>query len=360
VAVDTAGDFFLTGTTRAGDLATTSIAYIKGPQSWLPGGCCAGFVAKFAPLSSGSKLDYLTYLTGPNHNGLYPSSIVADSNGEAYVAALNLDQDFPTTSGAYQKSCGVTGSTQCYTLSLTKFTTSGSGLAWSTMLGDALNGQGVRVQGVGPMALDSKGDVFLSGTSSAVPVDFPQVNPIQTNSGGASQPFITEMNSTGSTVLFSTFVGGGGCCQSQEAAGLAVDKSGNMYLAGNTNGSGLAVTAGAFQQSFVGQGDGYLVKIGPLTPSTTVLSAKPASITAGESETLTAVVTGVSGEPVPTGTVVFWHAGTDLGSGTLDGTGKATFTSTTLPSGTLTLTAVYSGDSFYSTSTSAAIKLTVN
>jgi len=260
VTVDSAGEFFLTGTTVAPNLPTTAGSYQATPLSGSPlMACCMGFVAKFAPVSTGASLDYLTYLSGPQQ-AVFPSGIVADSAGEAYVTGVNQDQNFPVTEGAYQTTCGITGNTRCNNAFVTKLNMTGSGLVWSTMLGNQLNGANVGVNNVGPILLDSARNVYVTGTSSGTAGDFPQVNPIQASTGGNS-PFITEFNPSGSEILFSTFFGAGGLSNSQTAAGLALDGNGYAYLAGNTSASGVAVTAGAFQQNFVGTDDGYVAKI---------------------------------------------------------------------------------------------------
>ena len=84
--------------------------------------------------------------------------------------------------------------------------------------------------------------------------------------------------------------------------------------------------------------------------STTVLIASPNTTTAGQTITLTAVVTG-SGA-TPTGTVTFYSGQTVLTIATLNTSGQATYSTSLLPVGTDPVSAVYSGDATYSTSTS--------
>ena len=93
-----------------------------------------------------------------------------------------------------------------------------------------------------------------------------------------------------------------------------------------------------------------------LTPTTTTLSASPTSLAQGGSVTLTATVSGSGG--TPTGSVQFLNGNTVLGTGALSG-GKATLVTTALPVGTLSLTAVYQGDTNFSSSTSNAVSVTV-
>jgi hypothetical protein len=138
-----------------------------------------------------------------------------------------------------------------------------------------------------------------------------------------------------------------------------VDENGNIYLAGNTNSKAIPTTPGAFQTALAGQGDGYVAKISALLASTTSLSVSPNPASVGQKVTLTAQVTGKKGSATPTGSVVFNLAGSEFGTGTLDKTGKATYTTSTLAAGAYSFTAVYSGNGTYAESTSTPEALTV-
>jgi hypothetical protein len=91
--------------------------------------------------------------------------------------------------------------------------------------------------------------------------------------------------------------------------------------------------------------------------SATVLTASPNPSPAGQTVTLTAVVSG--GSSTSSGTVTFYNGATAIGSGTLDGSGHTSITTAGLAAGTDTLTAVYSGSPVYSGSTSAAVTETI-
>jgi hypothetical protein len=171
------------------------------------------------------------------------------------------------------------------------------------------------------------------------------VNPIQAVTGGNFLPFITEFNPTGSQVLFSTFFGSGGLIGEQHAAGLAVDASGNIYMAGNAYTTGIPTTPGAFQSSLLGTYDGYVAKISPLSTSSTTLSPSPNPASVGELVTLTATVTGSIASPIPTGSVTFYNGAIEVGTGTVTPTGTATVEVSFPAINTYSLTAVYSGDS---------------
>jgi hypothetical protein len=99
-----------------------------------------------------------------------------------------------------------------------------------------------------------------------------------------------------------------------------------------------------------------------LAASTTALAAAPTSLTVGQNVTLTATVTGTAG--VAAGTVTFTDsaaggAATTLGTGTLDGNGVATFSTTGLSAGSHSISASYSGSAGYLTSVSTAVTVVV-
>jgi hypothetical protein len=93
-----------------------------------------------------------------------------------------------------------------------------------------------------------------------------------------------------------------------------------------------------------------------LTPTTTALSASANSITAGQSVTFTATVTASS---TPSGTVTFYDGTTALGTGTLNGSGVATYSTTSLAVGSHSITASYAANSTFAGSTSSAVSVTV-
>jgi Bacterial Ig-like domain (group 3) len=93
--------------------------------------------------------------------------------------------------------------------------------------------------------------------------------------------------------------------------------------------------------------------------TTTALTASPTSLNLGASVKFTAVVAPSTGTGVPTGTVNFVDGTTTLGTGTLDGTGTATYSTSALAAGGHNVTAQYSGDASYSASTSTAVTVTV-
>lgn len=371
VAVDAAGNFYLAGWTSSGYLAVTTGAVQTSPASCvallgngdnnLSGNC--GFVAKFSPVGGANPptLTYSTYLGHmPNCCGSqFISGIAVDVAGDAYIAGFASEGGFPITAGAYQSNCAVNGSGTCASLEfVAELNPSGTQLLHSTYFGD-LTGNADSVTATGPMALDASGNVYISGTGANL---LPQVNALGSDNGGggAIAPFVAEFDPTLSTLKFSSLLGTGG--QSNISVdGLALDTTGNIYLAGNVNAPlTSAATAGAFQSSYRGgQSDGFVAKIAMHVATTTTLSVAPTSVTTGASVTFTATVTPTAGTTLPTGTVTFKDGTTTLGTGTVNGTGVAMYTSTSLAVGVHSIIATYGGDAGNSPSTSTAVGVTV-
>jgi hypothetical protein len=374
VTVDASGNFYLAGTSEDASLETTAGAYEAKASS-----CgtvtdntllnCA-FVAKFSPVGTGTpSLIYGTYL-GHTVGGAYGdlmTGIAADAAGDAYITGYTNQATFPTTAGAYQTTCnqyGVNGNTdtECGSSFIAKLNPSGSALLAATYFGGyygGANGIADGVTSMGPVVLDATGNVYIGGVAAN---NLPQVNPLGTNNGtgGVTSPFVAEFNSSLTTLEFSTLFSTGGQ-SGTDVDGLAVDTAGNIYVAGGVGSPpGSAATSGAFQSAYGGGvSDAFVAKIVVHTPTTTTLSAAPTSATAGTAINLTATVAEVGGSSVPTGTVTFKDGTTSLGSMTLNATGIAVYTTSSLSVGGHSITAAYGGDSANGASTSTAASVTV-
>ncbi len=186
-------------------------------------------------------LGYSTYLGGTGND--YATAIAVDSTGSAYVTGYTASTNFPTTTGAFQTSCG--GGTACSSTHInafvTKLNSTGTALVYSTYLGGSVKDYGYGI------ALDGSGDAFIAGTTYSA--DFPvTAGAYQTACGGGTctdgDIFITELNTTGSGLVYSTYLGGK---SANQANAIAVDSSGNAYFTGYTRSSNYPVTAGVFQ-----------------------------------------------------------------------------------------------------------------
>ena len=231
IAIDDAGAAYVTG-----DTMSTNFPTVNPEQANNAGGFDV-FVTKFAP--GGASLDYSTYVGGSGNDSGNAIAVNA-STGVVYVAGgtssgSGATTPFPTTPGALQTTYGG-GNLDGFVFELSS---SGGTLIYSTYLGgtgdDVANG----------LALDGNGNTYIVGSTSST--NFPiSLRAIQTSLNGASNGFVTELNSTGSApVVYSTFLGGG---NGDLATAVAVDSSGNAYVTGITYNSGFPVQ-NAFQKA---------------------------------------------------------------------------------------------------------------
>jgi hypothetical protein len=213
------------------------------------------------------------------------------------------------------------------------------------------------------VALDASDNVYVVGSSNLATL--PLVNPITSNQSQNNDVFVIELSATGATELMGTFLGANGNLTLDNNS-LHLDSSLNAYFSGsqsycNNCSTTFPTTSGAFAPSGLGgSSDGWVVKLGTQRqiPSITLVIS-PTTAAPGDSVSFKATVAGVAGVATPTGTVTFNNGRTALGTGPVSGVGVATFTSTTLAAGTYSVTAVYSGDTLYASSSSAAQTLTV-
>ena len=102
----------------------------------------------------------------------------------------------------------------------------GSALVYSTYLG------GSGADGGNGIAVDSSGNAYVTGSTNST--NFPTMNPLQPAIGGSGQnAFVTKLNPSGSSLVYSTYLGGSGNA-GDGGTGIAVDSSGNAYVTGAT------------------------------------------------------------------------------------------------------------------------------
>ena len=247
IAVDTSGSAYLTGPTTSLDFPTTAGAFDPTHN----GGFFDAFVTKLNP--AGSALVYSTFL-GALVSDL-SSGIAIDTSGNAYVTGHTSSPSFPITVGAFDTTHN--GSFDAF---VTKLNAAGSALIYSTFLGgsDAETEPGI--------ALDTSGSAYVAGTTFSP--DYPTtVGAFDTTHNGSfigffrSDAFVTRLNATGSTLVYSTFLGGD---NSDFGSDIAVDTSGNAYVTGSTLSNDFPTTAGAFDTTReIGTFDGFVTKLNP-------------------------------------------------------------------------------------------------
>jgi hypothetical protein len=192
-------------------------------------------------------LDYSTYIGGSGDDGAIGIAVEGDN---AYVSGCTTSDDFPTTPGAFQ-TAHHSGGDYPADVFVTKLARDGSGLVYSTYLGgsdtDCLGDQ-IAVEG---------GRAYVEGFTSST--DFPTTAGAfqQAYGGGDGDAFVTELSKDGSSLVYSTYLGGNGF---EQAAGIAVE-GGNAYVTGPTDSSDFPTTPGAFQRTNRGATDVFVTKL---------------------------------------------------------------------------------------------------
>ena len=154
--------------------------------------------------------------------------------------------NFPTTTGAYDKSFN--DEEDCFVF---KLSTDGSSLLYSTFVGGSWADSGYSI------SLDSQGNAYATGSTKSS--DFPTTkNAYNRTHRGNSDCFVFKLSTDGSSLLYSTFVGGK---SDDYGFSIAFDSEGNAYVTGLTEGSGFPTTIGANDTSFNGAEDCFVFKL---------------------------------------------------------------------------------------------------
>ena len=233
IAVDPSGNAYITGS-AAGDFPVTPGA----AQTSLPAG--AAVVVKLDPTG---QIAYSTLLggSGPDSNHGYQAglAIAVDATGAAYVAGMTYATDFPTTPNAYLR----TDPSQTGTGFVTKVNPSGSAFVYSTYFGGSWEDH------PNVITVNAAGEAWIGGFTGSVdlPVTPGAFQPVAPNAQGYGAGFVSHLSADGSSLLYSTYLGGTWSGSgSDQVFALALDSSGNVYAGGQAS-TNFPTTPNAFQ-----------------------------------------------------------------------------------------------------------------
>ncbi len=196
-------------------------------------GATAAFAAKLNP--TGTILVYSTFLGGSGAD--YASAVAVDVLGNAYVVGTTYSGDFPVTAGAYTVT--VPGAISLGHGFVSKLSGAGANLIYSSYLG------GSNADAITGIVLDSSGDAILTGFTYSL--NFPvSSNPLDPVGSYSPAGFVSKFNPTGSGLLYSSLLGASG---SSAAQSIAIDSTNHAYITGYTAAQNFPTTAGAFQSS---------------------------------------------------------------------------------------------------------------
>ena len=252
IAVDANRSAYVVGTTDAGiDFPVTTGAYDETHN-----GSTDVFVSKLNP--TGTALDYSTFLGGSSAEEAW--GVAVDAGGNAYVTGYTGagTTGFPTTAGAFDVTHN--GGSDVF---VSKLNATGAALIYSTFLGGSSQETGYAI------AVDASGNAYVTGETTDAVTDFPTTTgAFDETHNGASDVFVSQLSSDGSSLLYSTFLGGSPDATSNgrdEGWGIAVDAGGNLYVTGSTAMAinGFPSTAGAYDEVHNGSRDAFVVKFSP-------------------------------------------------------------------------------------------------
>jgi hypothetical protein len=243
IALDSGGAAYVTGTTSS----STNLATVGAAQTTY-GGNGDAFVAKLS--ADGASFAYVTYLGGSNDEDLVSiglltvstAGIAVDSSGIAYVVGTTASSvNFPQVSARQSYGGGV------HDAFVTKVSATGNAFTYSSYLGGPLDDIGTGI------AFDGSGNIFVAGGTSG---SFPLASALYPTYSGFYDAFVAKLNSAGSSLLFSTYLGGSGA---DFALGLTLDNTGAAYVVGLTqstnfprvNATQNSLAGGTFADAFV-------------------------------------------------------------------------------------------------------------
>ena len=240
IAVDSAGNAYVTGWTLAADFPVTPGAFqpVRG-SDW------DAFVTKVAP--NGTALLYSSYLGGDGNDTGY--GIAVDSPGRAYVIGGTSSSNFPVTAGAFQPTWS--GGSDAF---VARISSGGTTITDGTYFGGS---SGEYATGI---CVDAGENVLIAGVTQSTNIPVTPGAFRTAFCGGHWDGFATKLHFGGVGLVWSSYLGGSGL---DSIEGIAVDASGNAYVAGWTMSTNFPVTAGAPQTTLAGESDTFVARFGP-------------------------------------------------------------------------------------------------
>jgi uncharacterized protein (TIGR03437 family) len=231
VAVDGAGNAYVTGNTYSPAFPASSDT---GPPNFIPPPTRA-FVAKLSP--DGSRYLYTVLIEGATSN-----AIAVDQSGAVVIAG----ETYGTIAGAPASlSMGVQGRRKAF---VAKLNPSGSALVFAAYLSGSTDSSAKSI------ALDPAGNIYLTGSGAN---DFPVTPAAYRHAGTGCNAFVSKLNPSGTVLVYSALLGGAACSY---ANGLAVDRAGSAYIVGSTTAPDFPTTPGALQTRPSGN-DSFVAKL---------------------------------------------------------------------------------------------------
>ncbi|HUT84042.1 MAG TPA: SBBP repeat-containing protein, partial [Thermodesulfobacteriota bacterium] len=243
LTMDRTGNIYVTGWTASDNFPVTTGAY---DQKFNSSGYTDAFVTKLS--ADLSALLASTYLGGGG--GEWTTSIAIDRTGDVYVTGGTGSDNFPVTMDAYDEKFN---SSEFIDAFVTKLSSDLSTLLASTYLGGENN------ESASSIAVDATGNIYVAGWT--ISDNFPTTigaYDVIFNSSGYSDAFISKLNADLTSLLASTYLGGGG---GERVAAMTIDTAGNVYVTGWTGSDNFPTTDSAYSRILRGDIDAFISRL---------------------------------------------------------------------------------------------------
>jgi len=245
IAVDGAGNVYVTGTTESGAFPAVTFGSIQANLR----GHRDAFVTKIN--AAGDGIIYSTFLGGDGGDGA--SGIAVDAAGNAYLTGGTDSAAFPGANGSSVQL--PSGAVQA--AFVTKINAAGTAIVYSALL--VANDHTSAIATGTCIAVDGSGNAYVGG--AAISSTFPGITPrsIQPNFAGSQDAFVAKLDATGAAIVYATFLGGS---DQSLVFGIAVDGAGNAYVTGQTQSTSFpGVDGGSIQPAAGGGWDAFVTEI---------------------------------------------------------------------------------------------------
>ncbi len=257
VAVDSSGNAYVVGETNSSDGGGGGFPVTVGPGLTFMGGNDA-WVAKVK--ADGTGLVYCGYIGGSSTDGA--RGVAVDSAGNAYVTGYTLSDQtsFPVTMGL-GPGWTFNGPLNGDDAFVAKVNPAGTALVYCGYIGGSADDIALGV------AVDSAGNAYVTGFTASTEATFPvTAGPDLTYNGGAADAFVAKVNATSPYgLVYCGYIGG---ANNDYGQSVAVDGSGNAYVAGYTSSTEATfpVTAGPDLTYNGGTDDAFVAKVNATSP----------------------------------------------------------------------------------------------